>query len=155
DSIIHRGEPRARWAGGQRPRVSVVERELGDQGVARGPGGPPHSRLQPVSTAYAQKSAATGGSRQFPTFVSRTRMPGRLFWDPGCTVELYDTSCSYPPATGSALMKSLRLSVRAGWEKCTRRAIRGWGARSPSSCCEAAHRRAPIGSRALCRRLAR
>jgi hypothetical protein len=50
----------------------VVERGMGDQGVTRGPGGPPHRRPAAVSTGYAQILSIGRHSRESLTFKSRT-----------------------------------------------------------------------------------
>jgi hypothetical protein len=47
----------------------VVERWVGDQGVTRGPGGPPHRNPAPVSTGYAQILSIGRHSRESLTFV--------------------------------------------------------------------------------------
>jgi hypothetical protein len=45
---------------------------MGDQGVTRGPGGPPHRRPAAVSTGYAQILSIGRHSRESLTFKSRT-----------------------------------------------------------------------------------
>src|SRR5205814_1678569 len=51
-------------------RVSVVERGLGDRGVARGPGGPPYCRS--VVLRMLRHDLVASGSHNFPTSMSRT-----------------------------------------------------------------------------------
>jgi len=46
---------------------------MGDQGVTRGPGGPPHRNPAAVSTGYAQILSIGRHSRESLTFVSHTR----------------------------------------------------------------------------------
>ena len=54
------------------------ERGMGDQGVTRGPGGPPHRRPAPVSIGYAQILSIGRRSLESLTFKSHTHDRGNI-----------------------------------------------------------------------------